>query len=81
MVLNRSPKFKSSNPKPSAAKHFGAEAIIRANSEELYYAILDTKFQASEPSVSETEDFFHTAYVFLCFKPRRKSILDPLTLV
>ena len=28
-----------------------------------HYAILYTKFQASEPSGSETEDFFHT---FLC---------------
>ena len=40
------------------------EATILANIEELYYAILYTKFQASEPSGSEREDVFHS---FLCF--------------
>ena len=45
------------------------EATIWANSEELNYAIHYTNFQASEPSASET-DFFHIAYVFLCFKPK-----------
>ena len=80
MALNRSPEFKSSNPKPSAAEFLVREATILANSEELNYAILCTNFQASEPSCSETEDFFHIAYVFLCFKPRSpwgKAILDP----
>ena len=66
IALNRSPEFNSSNPKPSAA-----EATIWANSEELNYAIHYTKFQAFEPSGTETADFFHIAYEFLhCFKPR-----------
>ena len=68
MALNRSPEFKSSNLKPSAT-----ELLV-------YYAILYTGFKASEPSCSETEDVFHIAYVFLCFKPRSpwgKAILDP----
>ena len=58
MALNRSPEFTSSNPKPSAAEFLVHEATISANSEELNYAILYTNFQESEPSCSETEDFF-----------------------
>ena len=70
MTLNRLPEFKSSNSKPSAAQPFLVpEATIRANSKELNYAIHYTKFEASEPSGSETEDFFDIAFVFLCFKP------------
>ena len=52
MALNRSPEFKSSNPKPRAAKLFVPVGRIWANSEELNYAIHYTKIQASEPSGS-----------------------------
>ena len=80
MALNRSPEFKSLNPNPVQQSFLVREATILANSEERNYAILCTNFQASEPRCSETEDFFHIAYVFLCFKPRSpwgKAILDP----
>ena len=42
--------------------------------------MLPTKFQASEPSGSEDEDFGNFFYVFLFFKPsipRCGAILDP----
>ena len=83
MALNRSSEFKSSNPKTQKG-FLVPEVTIWANSEELNYAIHYTKFQASEPSGSEREDFFHIAYVFLCFKlrnPWHKAILDPQTLI
>ena len=44
--------------------------------------MLHTKFQASEPSGSEEEDFLICFYGFLCFEPMtpwRGVILDPET--
>ena len=64
MALNRSPEFKGSNPKPGAAELFGPSGH-HLSKEELNYAIHDTKFQASEPSSSETEDCLSFGYVFL----------------
>ena len=60
MALNRSLEFKSLNPKPRSAELFGT-----LNSEKLYYVILYTKFQASEPSGSETEVFSSYFSMFL----------------
>ena len=80
MALNSSPAFRSLNPKPCAAELFGT---LRPPV-ELYFAMLNTKFQASEPSGSEEENFFVFSYVFLWFKPRIPwcgAILDPGTLV
>ena len=59
MTLNRSPEFKSSNPKTQSSRAFLVSvATISANAEELNsYAIHYTKFQASEPSGSETRFF------------------------
>ena len=44
MALNRSPEFKSSDPKSSAASSWDPEATKLANLEKLYYAILNIKF-------------------------------------
>ena len=80
MALNRSPEFKKSNQKPSAAELFGTEITIRANSEELYYAILYIKFQVSEPMVLKQKVCFYITYAFLCFKfrsPWRKGHFGP----
>ena len=86
MALNGSPEFKNSNPKPRAAELFGTcgHRLSKLRRAQLCNPLY-TKFQASEPSGFETEDFFfHIAYVFLCFKPRspwRKAILDSQTLI
>ena len=68
MALNRSPEFKSSNPKPSAAELF---CNLRPPSEQTRknYAILFTKFQASESLGSETEDFFMLLKYFYASNP------------
>ena len=54
IALNPSLEFKSSNQKPSAQSFWYPEQTWKS----LYYAMLNTKFQASEPSGSETVDFF-----------------------
>ena len=62
MALNRSSEFE---PKTQCNKSFWyPEATIWANLEELYFAMLNTKFQVSEPSGSEA-DFF--TYFPICF--------------
>ena len=68
MALNRSPESKSSNPKPSSAQLFGT---LRPPFEQLYYAMLNTKLKASEPSGSKAEDCFH---IFLCIAYVRSQV-------
>ena len=78
MALSRSPELKKFRTQHLVQQSFLVpKTTIWANSEELNFAILCAKFQESEPSCSETEDFFHIAYEFLCFKPKspwRKAI-------
>ena len=84
MALNRSPEFTSSNPKPSAAELFGTCGHHLSKLKRTMQSSIPNFKHLSLTRGSETEDFFHTAYVFLCFKPMspwRKAILDPQTLV
>ena len=60
MATNRSLEFKSSNPIISAAQVFGTVGPpFELTLEGLYYGMLNTKFQASDPSSSEAENCFH----------------------
>ena len=58
MVLNRSHEFENLNIKYSAQLFCTLRPILK----ELYYAMLNTKFQVSETSGSAA-DFFH---ILLC---------------
>ena len=67
MALNRSVEFKSSNPKPSAAECFGTwgnhlSKLRRAQLCNPLYQILSIWAKWFWNS-----DFFHIAYVLLCF--------------
>ena len=85
MALNRSPEFKSSNPKPRAAQLFG---ILRPPFEQ---TLKSSTMQSSVPNFNDLSQmvlkqkiFYIFSYVFLCFKPKspwRQAILDPRTLV
>ena len=70
MALNRSPEFKSLNPKPSAAKLFGT---LRPSFEQTKKS---STMQSSIPNFKQLSQvvlkhkiFFMFSYVFLCFKP------------
>ena len=62
MALNRSPDFKNSHPKPSAAERFG---ILRPPFEHSKMSSTTAQYQiqVSEPSGIGADFFFH---VFLC---------------
>ena len=84
MALNRSPEFKSSSTKPSAAQRLGTWGHHLSS---LRRALLWNPLYQISSMWAKTfwnRRFFHIAYVFLCFKPRSpwcEAILDPGTLV
>ena len=59
--------------------HFDSMATIRTNLVKDHKAMQHTKFQVTEPSGSEEEDFLNIIHVFLWFKHRTScggAILD-----
>ena len=84
MALNCSPEFNSSNPKPSATELFGTLGHHMSKLRRAHYAVHYTKFQASEPSGSETVDFFILPMYFYASNqgaPGIRHISDPQTLI
>ena len=84
MALNRPPEFKILYPKPRAAELFGTCGNHLSKLRRAQHCNPLYQFQASEPSGSETEDFFFILPICQCFKPRspwRKAMLDAQTLI